>query len=282
MKFQNFLLTEKLITVSGTKGKRYGNIILLAGGSASGKGFAVKNFLEGDLYKVRDIDEVKSAILKLDKIKQMFPEVRGLDLRNPKHVFQLHTFVASKKIKDKTLDLLLKNVKEGTLPNILFDITFAKPKEPLDAIKKLIDVGYDPKDVNFIWVLQNYYIAIDQNKERDRIVPDDVLLSSHENAALNMIKLIRNEIPQLADKDIFDGKIVVIFNNPDNTVYYDPSPKAKDAKKLVIKDFKYLTLKEKGQPISTEAEVQKELYSQIIKNIPKTGNTKFLWPDAEK
>jgi len=284
MKFQDFLLTEKQIIIQGTKGKKYGNIVLLAGGSASGKGFATKNFLEGDLYKIRDIDAVKDAMLKLDKLKGMYPEIRGLDLRNPKHVFQLHVFVADKRIKERTLDLLLQNIKAGTLPNILFDITFAKPKEPLDAIRRLIQIGYDPKDVNFVWVLQNYYIAIEQNKdpERGRIVPDDVLLHSHENAALNMVKLIRSEIPDLADKSVFDGKIVVIFNNPDNTIYFEPSPNAKKSEKLVIKDFKYLTLKEKGQHIITDKDVQKELYDQILKNIPKTANTKFLWPDAQK
>lgn len=286
MKFLNFLITEKQIIISGTKGKKYGNIILLAGGSASGKGFASKNFLEGDLYKIRDIDVVKDLLLKIDKLKGLFPEIRGLELTNPKHVFQLHTFVASKNIKDRTLDLLLQNIKNETLPNILFDITFANPGEPLKHIKKLIEIGYLPEDVNFIWVLTGYSVAVQQNKDRgamgERIVPDDILLKTHEHAALNMIKLIRNEIPELTDKRIFDGKIIVIFNNPDNTIYFEPSPNAKNAKKIVIKDFKYLTLKERGQHISSEKDVQQELYNQIIKNIPKTAMTKFIWPEAER
>jgi predicted kinase len=284
MKFQNFLITEKQIVISGSKGKNYGNVVMLAGGSASGKGFAVSNFLEGNLFKIRDIDEVKRLLIDIDKLKGIYPEIRGLDLRNPKHVFQLHSFVAAKKIKNKTLDLLLTNIKNETLPNILFDITFAKPTEPLGHIQKLIEIGYDPKDVNFVWVLQNYYLSVELNKDRPRVVPDDVLLHSHEHAAVNMVKLIRNEIPELADKKIFDGRIVVIFNNPDNTVYYKPSNFARKNSKgepiKLIKDFKYMALKERGQPIKSEQEVQKELLDQIRQNIPKTDLTKFLWPDA--
>ena len=85
------------------KGKSYGNIIILAGGAASGKGFATQNFLEANLFKIRDIDEVKRMFLEIDRLKKLYPEIRGLDLKNPNDVGTLHNFVADKEIKDKTL-----------------------------------------------------------------------------------------------------------------------------------------------------------------------------------
>ena len=48
-------LTEKLIMFN--QGKRYGQIVFMAGGAGSGKGFASKKFMEIDKFKVRDVDE---------------------------------------------------------------------------------------------------------------------------------------------------------------------------------------------------------------------------------
>ena len=47
-------LDEKQIIVG--KGAKYGQIIFLAGGAGSGKGFAISHFLEGSKFKVRDVD----------------------------------------------------------------------------------------------------------------------------------------------------------------------------------------------------------------------------------
>jgi len=144
-----------------------------------------------------------------------------------------------------------------------------------------------------LWVLSNYEISVQANKERaeqgDRLVPHDILLQTHEGAAINFIKLIHSEIPELSDKSIFNGTIKVVLNRSE--VRYEPSPNAKiklDRNKKpiqvqgVIKDFKYLTLKERGKPITTEKEVHDELKSWVLSNIPKTFLTKYLWPEAER
>ena len=57
------LLTEKLIMFN--QGKRYGQIVFMAGGAGSGKGFASKNFMEVDKFKVRDVDEWKKAFMAM-------------------------------------------------------------------------------------------------------------------------------------------------------------------------------------------------------------------------
>jgi hypothetical protein len=303
MRFRNYLrLDEKRIIVSGSQGKKYGNIIILAGGAASGKGFATENFLEGDLFKIRDIDAIKNALLKIAELKNKYPEIRGLDLTNPKHVFQLHKFVAGKKIKGRTLNLLLNDLKKGRLPNILFDITFQHMNKVKDILPKLKDVGYKPEDVNIVWVLTNYKIAVAQNREpeRGRIVPDDILLQAHEGAAMNMHDLITKGT-KILPKNLFNGEINVILNNREETIFWTDSKgniiKTKPSKeaykkiygkeppedflkpKPVIKDFKYLKVKKKGQPITDNKKIMDQIYQWIIKNIPKTDQTKHIWKD---
>ena len=56
-------LEEKLILYN--QGKRYGQIVFLAGGAGSGKGFAIRNFMEKEKFKVRDVDAWKTAFMKL-------------------------------------------------------------------------------------------------------------------------------------------------------------------------------------------------------------------------
>ena len=53
LKFRQYL-EEKLIMYG--QGKRYGQIVFLAGGAGSGKGFAISNFMEKEKFKIRDVD----------------------------------------------------------------------------------------------------------------------------------------------------------------------------------------------------------------------------------
>jgi hypothetical protein len=295
-------LDEKQIEIFGTKGKRFGNIIWLAGGGASGKGFATKHFLEGSLYRVRDIDWYKNAMIELDKITKRYPEIRNLDLRNPDHVGKLHAFVSKKEIKNKTLTLLLKDLREKYLPNILFDITFQHMHKVIQGTQRLLELGYKPEDVNIVWVLTDYTVAVKQNKdpERGRIVPADILLASHTGAAINMHDLVTKGIKGFG-RDVMDGEINVILGGRKHTVFWKDKdgneiktkPSAEAYRKIygkeppkdfmkpkpVIKDFKYLKVKEKGKPISSNEVIKKQLHSWIVGNIPPASNTAHIWKD---
>lgn len=302
MKFNRYLLNEKQIVINGTKGKKYGNIIFLAGGGASGKGFAKANFLEGDIYKDRDIDWYKDAFIKIEKLTGKYLELKDLNLMHPGDVFKLHQFVSKKKIKSKTLDLLLTDLKGGRLPNILFDLTFQYADKVVEPLEKLLKLGYNPKDVNIVWVLTDYVVAVQQNKnpERGRIVPAKVLLDSHSGAAINMHKLLTQGIKGLG-RDKVDGEIDVILGGKKHTVFWKDKdgkdiltkPSAEAFKKIygkdpppdflkpqpIIKDFKYLRVKEKGKPITSNEDVQKQLYDWIIDNIPRCLDTAHIFKE---
>ena len=286
-------INEKQILYNG--GKNYGQIVFLAGGAASGKGFARDNFMQGSQFKIRDVDELKIAFQKLDELNKFTLtdlldkykkninqsdmnliqktvidkgySLKDLNLKTPEHVYALHVLIRATGAKDKTLDLLLDGAKLGTLPNIAIDSTFADLDDMKIYIPKFLAAGYKAKDIHVTWVLTNYEIAIKNNKKRDRVVPEDIVLKTHKGAANTVFTLIRTGFP----KEI-DGGIYVILNNPENTMFIvDPKTGEhyKDIKgKKVVGNFMYLTIKKPGKSITTDSEIKKQLYSWIQDNVP--------------
>ena len=273
LNFKEFL-QEKQIIVG--KGAKYGQVVFLAGGAGSGKGFATSHFIEGTKFKIRDVDELKKAFLKIAALKQKHSEIRNLDLRKPKDVFALHMFVKKTGVKNKTLDLLLGEAKAGRLPNILFDITMKDRSDITEVLPSLLEVGYNPRDIHIIWVLTNYYIAVEQNKKRSRVVPDDILLKTHEGAADTMWGFLTKGMPRGAN-----GSVHVILGGAKHTVFWnDPKtgePFDGSKGRVIVKDFKYLTLKEPGKRLTNEYSLRKQVLDWIRGNAPKTKVTKELF-----
>ena len=148
------------------------------------------------------------------------------DLKNPNNVAALHFIVDAMGIKDKWLINMLKGkTNKETLPNLLFDITAKKVGSITSVIRPLLANGYDAKNIHLIWVLTDYHVAVSQNKKRARVVPDDILLKTHEGAAKTIWSILTQALPSG-----LGGRIDVILNNPQNTVSY----KDADGKKLRI------------------------------------------------
>jgi predicted kinase len=285
------MINEKLIIYNG--GKKYGQIVFLAGGAGSGKGFARQKFISAESFKVRDVDELKLAFQQLSALdkfttKQFMDKygnnlrekdraliqsemidqritINKLSMKNPTHVYLLHMMVKASGAKEKTLDSMLMGARAGKLPNILFDITFKDLEEFNRVMPELIRVGYEPRNVHLTWVLTNYKIAIQNNKMRPRTVPEDILLSTHAGAAQTVFKLVKDGTPSE-----IDGRVDVILNNPENTIVF----KDKDGKPIrgasgfTVKDFTYLNLKDPGKKAKTEIEVKKQLLMWIRDNTP--------------
>ena len=272
LKFRQYL-EEKLIMYG--QGKRYGQIVFLAGGAGSGKGFAISNFMEKEKFKIRDVDEWKKGFLKLAQTRKQFSELKGLKLRNPKDVYKLHMFVKEKGIKDKSLDLLLRDSNTDRLPNIMFDITMKDASDIGDVLPKLIEAGYNPKNIHLTWVLTNYAVAIVNNRNRERVVPEDIMLLSHEGAAKSMYDVIKGKLPRG-----LNGAVRVILNNRENTIpYVDPEtkkPMKTEQGDILVKDFTYLTFKKEGKSMGPESGVKKQLLGWISSNVPKTKLTRDM------
>jgi len=291
--YKAYELVEKQILYNN--GAKYGQIVFLAGGAGSGKGFAVQHFMQGSDFKIRDVDELKIAFQKLDslgkfttqdlldkygnKISEKDKELiqrelidanvkmGELNLKTPTHVYILHVLIRATDVKNKTLDLMLAGAEKGQLPNLIFDSTFKEVSDMTDVLPKLFEAGYQPKDIHVSWVLTNYQIAIKNNKSRARVVPEDILLATHAGAAQTVYNLVTTAMPPTVQ-----GGVYVILNNPENTIFIvDPQTgKAYKDKKgnPVIKDFKYLTLKEPEKPAKKELDVKKQLLTWIKDNVP--------------
>ena len=272
-------LIEKQIIVG--KGKRYGQVVFMAGGAGSGKGFAIKNFMEGEKFKVRDPDEYKKAFLRLAELKKKYKEIRGLDLKNPKDAFKLHKWIENKRIKQRTLTLLLQDAKRGILPNILIDTTMQSKSKIKEALPALLEAGYDPKNIHIIWVLTDYAVAIEQNRERERIVPDDIMLITHEGASTTMYNFIKHGTPRT-----INGGVYIVLGGRKNTVLYTdsngkPIKTGKNKDTVVVKDFSYLTMKVPGSRMTKNSDLKKQAYNWILQNAPKTLTNKLFDKEQE-
>lgn len=286
-------LIEKQILYNN--GAKYGQIVFLAGGAGSGKGFAIQHFMQGSDFKIRDVDEMKIAFQKLDELgkfktkdlidkygdkisekdkaliqKEIIDKNLGmldLNLKTPTHVYILHVLVRATGVKDKTLELMLAGAEKNQLPNIIFDSTFKEVSDMTDVLPKLFKAGYESKNIHVSWVLTNYQIAIKNNKSRARVVPEDILLATHAGAAQTVYNLVTHAMPPEVQ-----GGVYVILNNPENTIFIiDPKTNKpyRDIKgSPVIKDFKYLVLKEPGKPAKKEIEIKKQLLTWIRDNTP--------------
>jgi hypothetical protein len=286
-------LDEKLITYNNRK--PYGQVVFLAGGAGSGKGFAGSNFLDSAGFKVRDVDEMKKQLQVLNRLgkitvkdilnkygKNIKPSdlevinrvfntetpsggkqtIRNLNLKNPDHVMTLHLLVKAMGIKDKSLENMLGAASNPeTLPNIMFDITAKDLSDITDVLPQLKDAGYKPENIHLTWILTNYVTALQQNASRERMVPEDILLKTHEGAANTVWSLVTRALPKG-----MNGRADVVLNNPENTVYYTDA----DGNKIkgAVKGFLSLPLKKAGGGIFPEKVWKDTLFSWVKNNAP--------------
>jgi hypothetical protein len=282
-------ITEKQIQYG--KNANYGQIVFFAGGAGSGKGFSISNFIDSSKFKIRDVDQLKVQMLKMKSLHQKYPELATMTLKNPDNVFKLHQIAKKEGIPAKQIMSWISGMKNpDTLPNILFDITMKDLEDVEKYVPLLTQVGYKPENIHITWVLTNYEVAVVRNKQRERVVPDDILLKTHAGAALTVSNILKGGLPKSVN-----GSITVILNNLEDVKYYDKavpvynktnkfssSPVSSKLDKggapvfaSVIRDFKYITLKKSGQPLPAYAELDKEikntLYNWVKNNVPKNN-----------
>lgn len=127
---QSFLeyLEEDLVTFGGKAYPKYGQFVILAGGSGSGKGFIIKSLLGIDA-KVIDPDYLKELVLKSHglvnkKLKQITGK-QTFDLKKPEDVRDVHVAIdGNLNLNNKRTNILsTQQRKQATLPNLIFDTT---------------------------------------------------------------------------------------------------------------------------------------------------------------
>ena len=286
------ILNEKLITYGNRK--PYGQVVFMAGGAGSGKGFAISNFVDSASFKIRDVDEMKKQLQilnrmgKLDiktiikkygrnikpkdldlinKIESDGYRLQNLNLKNPDHVYALHILVKAMGIKDNSLaNLLAGKDNPETLPNILFDITAKDVTDITKVLPMLKNVGYKAENIHLTWVLTNYVTAMVNNKNRARMVPEDILLKTHEGASNTIWGLVTKALPKG-----MNGRVDVILNNPENTVFYTDSEGRTIKGK--VKGFLSLPVKKAKGGIFSEKLWKDKLFGWVKDNAPESITT---------
>lgn len=250
----------------------YGQVVFFAGGAASGKGFSIANFIDSSKFKIRDVDALKLMFLKLPSMLAKYPEMRDFNLKTPENVFALHQIVKKEGVPEKQFAAMLSGMKSpDTLPNLLFDATLKDMGDLHHFVPALISVGYRPENFHITWILTDYSVAIVRNRERTRVVPEDIMLATHSGAALTMKNILNGALPKT-----INGSITVILNNPDAVTFYPQSHSTKDGKKVklnLVKDFTYITLKKAGRPmpafVEMDSQIRQTLVAWVLANAPK-------------
>lgn len=260
-------LNEKLITFGNKAYPKFNNVVLLAGGAGSGKGFIIKNLLgiEGMQF---DVDHLKELSLKSEKIKQRVKDelgydLDGLTLKNPNDVALLHD------ILDSQLGIVTKHdaskfasiltAPKDRKPNLIFDTTLSRMPKLAEVTRALERMGYEKENTHLVWVINDVKVALKQNLGRNRVVPEDILFSNHRGASSTM-----REIVDMGEgvKKYLDGDIWFAFNNIS-------SVETSDAGGMWIKDAHLVKVKDQGSDIKN---IEKSITDKIASLVPKSKN----------
>jgi hypothetical protein len=272
-------LNEKLITF-GNKRPKYDNIVLLAGGAGSGKGFILSHLVGID-GKIIDTDEFKKHSLQVHSIKYKLRElgvpVDDMDFGSPKHLDLLHQGITSLGVENKMIKNLMGSMNNRVhKDNLIFDTTL-KNFRKLESISFAAErAGYDKENIHIVWILTPMETAKRQNKSRPRRVADEILINIHLNVGDIMSQLINN--PSLVRK-YADGDFWIVFNDGYNDTILQNSILNSDVNDEILKKFSkgnggwikepvYVKIKEKGKKIKSVDQITGEYYKKILQYVP--------------
>lgn len=278
LKYDEFVnLNEALITFGGRSYPKFGNIMALAGGAGSGKGFILKN-LVGMEGKVLDVDAIKELAQSANGIIAKVKEEFGIDIskenfpmKNPENVSKLHELLSDKlKIIDKNKITFFASVltaAKDRKPNIIFDVTMKNMKKFKEICTDAEMLGYDPKNLHVVWVINDVEVAKKQNKERSRTVPEEILMDTHIGAQQTMFDLLKDSKNLVG---ALDGDIVFAFNK----AKVDADLVKSGDGGMYIKKANYVYIKRAGKAPLTPEELGKQWLEKIASYTPDSKSWK--------
>jgi len=271
-------LDEVLITFNNRP--RFNQVVLLAGGAGSGKGFMTGKLLGIDA-KTFDVDQIKSQIIHPGtvKINKAVMDKYGIDvtkmnLTNPEDVKMLHQINDemgySKKVQANFFKDLDKLAGKEMLPNVIFDTTMKSEKKIMEIVHTVQMAGYKRENIHIIWIMTPAKIAVKQNRDpsRGRVVPEDILLDTHKGVADNMYNLMKNSSFQ----EHIDGYVYVIFNQKDvdNKIATLAGHTGSYVKEALI-----LELKRRGKKQISFSDIATHFIRKIKRYVPKEVSSKW-------
>jgi hypothetical protein len=271
------MLLEKLITFGGKAYPKFGNIVIMAGGAGSGKGF-VKDKLVGLEGRTFDVDELKTLAAKTPFIQKRVKAEFGVDLgnlaqdlKNPENVAKLHEIIGDAlNLPDKRMNAFYASVltaPEDRKPNIIFDVTLKDLRKLEKLTRQVSGIGYDRKNVHIVWVVNDIEIAKRQNEQRPRKVPVEILINTHRGASQTMLDIVNMGVSL---KKYMDGDIVFAFNK----IGVDSDVSISGKGGMTVTDANYFYVKRAGRPVTSSDKLSKELKAKVAAYVPKNAEWK--------
>ena len=279
-------LIEKLITFGGQAYPKFGNVIIMAGGAGSGKGF-IKDTLVGAEGFVFDVDALKTLAAKTPAIRKKVMDELGVDLkdlaanlRTPENVSKLHEIIGDYlNLDDKRAKVFYTSILSADparKPNIIFDVTLKDLRKLEKLTRQVKQLGYDNDNIHLVWVVNDIEVAKAQNAKRDRVVPVEILVNTHRGASQTMLDIV-NMGKSL--KKYMDGDIVFAFNKVGVDSTISSSDKSGDKIGMrgktkggkYIKDANYFYVKRKGKDVVSQDSLSKDLRAKIAAYVPKNA-----------
>jgi predicted kinase len=187
---------------------KFGYCVIMCGGGGSGKGHIIDNHLmiQG---KVFDVDKLKQQYIDIhnnaDYLEQN-PQQKKYDMTNPQDTEALHFLIKDKGWKEKSRDYF-KNAHKTSqnLPNIIFDITGKNFNEINEAVEIAKELGYK---IVLCWVVASKSTAIERNKTRKRVVPQQALSDAHDSINSYIPSFVQSQYASENFEDVW-----IVFNN---------------------------------------------------------------------
>ena len=261
-------LNEALIVLGKQRYPDFNNVVIMAGGAGSGKGFVVNNLLGIEGYKF-DTDDIKTMSLKSPRLKQRIHhefgiDLEDMDLKNPDNVSKIHEIIDTLNIDNGRLNSLYKSIAlsdSERKPNLIFDVTL-KDLQKLHRISSAVkSLGYDTQNIHIVWVVNDIEVAKDQNLKRARTVPTEILVNTHRGVSMTMHSIIT--MGQDLEK-YMDGDIVISFNkiNVDTTL----EKSIHGGKHVTSSDYFYI--KRQGHGVRSLSDVESSVITKLRKYTP--------------
>lgn len=271
-------LLEKLITVGGRAYPKFGNVVIMAGGAGSGKGFVKEKLLGVEGYSF-DVDELKKLAARAPAIVKRVKDQLGIDLRDlskqmkdPKVVSQMHEIIGDfLGVDDRRTKLLYRSIMLADperKPNIIFDVTLKDLRKLEKISDQVSSLGYEKENIHIVWVVNDLQVALKQNAERDRVVDADILIGTHKGASMTM-----QQIVDMGDrlKKYMDGDIVFAFNK----IGVDSNLKKSGRGGSYVEDSNYFYVKRTGKPVTPLKQINRDVRAKIAQYVPPNVN----WDD---
>jgi hypothetical protein len=262
-------LFEKLITFGGKAYPKFNQVVIMAGGAASGKGFTQEKLM-GIEGIVLDVDHVKKLAIDSTNLaarikKETGDDIKDFDLKNPDQVARLHQllsdeFKITKKYDQKVFAGILTAAPDRK-PNIIFDVTLKDMSKMARLAVDIQKLGYSKENVHIVWVMNDVHVAIEQNKTRSRTVPIEILVATHEGAALTFKNLMAMGE---GARSWADGDWYISFNK----IGVDSELAKSENGGSYVVDANYIKVKKKGGTPMKATALDQEIIKKISDYIP--------------